>query len=68
MALSTFWTGVVQAFTLLFSNPWAIQFEAHVRGHPLMNALASELANRSSEHAQVDALMRVYAANQSMGL
>lgn len=46
---------------------WAIQFEACVRGHPLMNALASELAGRSSER-EVAALTQVYAANQSIGL
>lgn len=47
---------------------WAIQFEGHVRGHPLMNALGSELVNRPSEQAQVDALMHVYAVNQRVAL
>lgn len=46
---------------------WAIHFEAYVRGHPLMNALASKLVGRCSER-EVDALTHVYAANQSIGL
>ena len=49
---------------------WAIQLEADIQGHPFMKALGSELISRSSlpEVAQVDALMRVYAANQSIAL
>lgn len=49
---------------------WAIQLEAFVRGHPFMKALGSELISRSSfpEVAQVEALMHVYRANQSIAL
>lgn len=49
---------------------WAIQLEAWIQRHPFMEALGSELISRSSlpEVAQVEALMQVYRANQSIAL
>ncbi|EHY60710.1 hypothetical protein HRR83_000481 [Exophiala dermatitidis] len=47
---------------------WAIQLEAYIHGHPFMETLESKLVKRSScaEIAQIDALMHVYRANQSV--
>lgn len=49
---------------------WAIQLEAHISGHPVIHMVALELENRCSQvdRAQIQALNRVYAANQTIAL
>lgn len=61
--------GCVGFYSPVFET-WAIQLEAYIRGHPFMKALGLELLSRSSfsEVAQVEALMHVYRANQSIAL
>lgn len=49
---------------------WAITFEAHARGHPFAECMASKLAESASnrERAEIDALSLVYSVNQRTAL
>ena len=49
---------------------WAIEFEAHSAGHPVIHMIGMELQNCCSpaDRAQIQALNKVYAANQTVAL
>lgn len=49
---------------------WSIQFEAHVRANPTWHLLASAIETRLDRHerSELEALSRVYRANQSFML